>query len=76
MSLLTRSEAAEVLCVVPQYTAVLAAIPRSYKGNGPKSGSLYHREQIERIARIRRECRVSASVAIRVEAALREGRIG
>lgn len=59
---------------------LLADIPHisaSMKGKSAKgAGALYSRELINRIIRIKRECNVRNVTAVRIEAALREGRIG
>lgn len=45
------------------------------KSGSQGCGALYRREVIQRIANIRRECKVSFAAAVRIEAAQREARI-
>lgn len=74
---LTKEQAARLLCVSPGSGKLLASIPHESRGNGSArgAGALFDQRILEHIMQIRRECRVTLACAIRVEAALREGRI-
>lgn len=68
-ALATRND--NLLSKIPHISASLRKGRHCTRG----AGSLYSRELIARIAKIKHECRVGATVAVRIEAALREGRI-